>query len=93
MAALAAALPSAREGVSTCLLEPMDRPGGQLTAGGVPAIDYAWSGPYAGAAKSAKNLPADLTKWMAIVGDPGACSVSNNCFLPKDLLSQHGGML
>ena len=92
-AALAAALTSAREGVSTCLLEPTDWPGGQLTAGGVPAIDYAWSGPYASAAKSTKNLPADLTKWMAIVGDPGACSVSNNCFLPKDLLSQHGGIL
>ena len=41
-AALAAALTSAREGVQTCLLEPTDWPGGQLTAEGVPAIDFAW---------------------------------------------------
>jgi hypothetical protein len=41
-AALAAALHSAREGVRTCLLEPTGWPGGQLTAGGVSAIDFAW---------------------------------------------------
>ena len=40
-AALATALTAAREGARTCLLEPTDWPGGQLTASGVPAIDYA----------------------------------------------------
>ncbi|MEM9492855.1 MAG: FAD-dependent oxidoreductase, partial [Myxococcota bacterium] len=41
-AALAAALTSAEEGAVTCLLEPTDWPGGQLTAGGTSAIDFAW---------------------------------------------------
>eukprot|EP01088_Endostelium_zonatum_P001778 TRINITY_DN1212_c0_g1_i1.p1 TRINITY_DN1212_c0_g1~~TRINITY_DN1212_c0_g1_i1.p1 ORF type:complete len:595 (-),score=112.33 TRINITY_DN1212_c0_g1_i1:32-1816(-) len=41
-AALAAALSSAGSGVKTCLLEPTDWIGGQLTANGVPAIDFAW---------------------------------------------------
>ncbi|MCH9683540.1 MAG: FAD-dependent oxidoreductase, partial [Deltaproteobacteria bacterium] len=41
-AALAAAMTSAREGAATCLVEPTDWIGGQLTAGGVPAVDFAW---------------------------------------------------
>ncbi len=41
-AALSTALTSAREGSKTCLVEPTDWPGGQLTAGGVPAVDFAW---------------------------------------------------
>ncbi len=90
-AALAAALTSAREGVQTCLLEPTDWPGGQLTAEGVPAIDFAWenvSG-YAMAtiAKQPANQPRELLAWLAKVGDPGHCSVSENCFQPKDLLT------
>ena len=69
-AALAAALTSAREGVRTCLLEPTDWPGGQLTAGGVPAIDFAWEGPYAATSKLAANLPSDLTRWLALFDAP-----------------------
>jgi len=90
-AALAAALTSAREGANTCLLEPTDWPGGQLTAGGVPAVDFAWHkiGTYdVGAiAKQAENLPSEFVKWMNETGNPGGCWVSKNCFEPKDLLS------
>jgi NADPH-dependent 2,4-dienoyl-CoA reductase/sulfur reductase-like enzyme len=39
-AAFAAAISSAAEGVQTCLLEPTDWVGGQLTASGVPAVDF-----------------------------------------------------
>ncbi len=41
-AALAAALAAAGEGRDTCLLEPTEWTGGQLTASGVPAVDEAW---------------------------------------------------
>ncbi len=41
-AAFAAAISSASEGVTTCLLEPTDWIGGQMTASGVPAIDFEW---------------------------------------------------
>ncbi len=41
-AALLAAFTSATEGQKTCLLEPTDWIGGQLTASGVPAIDWQW---------------------------------------------------
>ena len=39
-AAFAAALSSAHAGVKTCLIEPTDWVGGQLTASGVPAVDF-----------------------------------------------------
>jgi hypothetical protein len=92
-AALAAALTSAREGVRTCLLEPTDWPGGQLTAGGVPAVDFAWhkvDGYDVGAvAKDSRNLPKEFVQWMDATGNPGGCWVSKNCFEPKSLLSNH----
>jgi hypothetical protein len=92
-AALAAALTSAREGVKTCLLEPTDWPGGQLTAGGVPAVDFAWhkvNGYDVGAvAKDSRNLPKEFVQWMDATGNPGGCWVSKNCFEPKSLLSNH----
>lgn len=40
--ALAAAYTSAAEGIKTCLLEPTNWIGGQLTASGVTAIDFSW---------------------------------------------------
>lgn len=92
-AALAAALTSAREGAKTCLLEPTDWPGGQMTAGGVPAIDYAWHkiGNYdvGAVAKDPSNLPSELVGWMNATGNPGGCWVSKNCYEPKNLLSAH----
>ena len=44
VAAFAAALASASENVTTCLLEPTDWVGGQMTANGVPALDFAPEG-------------------------------------------------
>lgn len=92
-AALATALTSAREGVKTCLLEPTDWPGGQLTAGGVPAVDFAWHkvGNYnvGAVAKDPRNLPAEFVQWMDSTGNPGGCWVSKNCFEPKNLLADH----
>ena len=91
-AALAAALASAREGAHTCLVEPTDWLGGQLTASGVPAIDFAWKNlpgyAMADTSKQPANLSPDLVSWLNIVGDPGQCSVSKNCFEPKNLLTQ-----
>ena len=85
-AALAAALTSAREGALTCLLEPTDWVGGQITAGGVPAIDFAWhsvgSLPVGAIAKNPANLPAEFVGWMDAIGNPGSCWVSKNCFRP-----------
>ncbi len=91
-AALAAALTAAREGAQTCLLEPTDWPGGQMTAGGVPAIDYAWhrSGTYdvGAVAKLSANLPPEFVRWMEPLGAPGVhCSVSKDCYEPKRLLT------
>jgi hypothetical protein len=92
-AALAAALTSAREGVKTCLIEPTDWPGGQLTAGGVPAVDFAWHkvGTYdvGAVAKDPRNLPREFVQWMDATGNPGGCWVSKNCYEPKNLLSNH----
>ncbi|MFW5741516.1 MAG: FAD-dependent oxidoreductase, partial [Myxococcota bacterium] len=92
-AALATALTSAREGVKTCLLEPTDWPGGQLTAGGVPAVDFAWHkiGNYnvGAVAKDPRNLPTEFVQWMDATGNPGGCWVSKNCYEPKNLLAQH----
>jgi len=91
-AALATALTAAREGAQTCLLEPTDWPGGQLTAGGVPAIDYAWHtvGSFAvgAVAKDPKNLPAEFVAWMGRLGAPAVdCSVSKDCYEPLTLLA------
>ena len=41
-AAFAAAVAAAEEGAKTCLIEPTDWVGGQLTSSGVPAVDEAW---------------------------------------------------
>jgi len=85
-AALAAALTSAREGAQTCLLEPVDWVGGQLTASGVPAIDFAWHRvdelDVGAIGKDPANLPSEFNTWMRDVGNPGNCWVSTNCFRP-----------
>ncbi len=90
-AALSAALTAAREGANTCLLEPTDWPGGQFTANGVPAVDFAWhSVPgqnLAEAARDPKNIPSELYDWLHKIGNPGQCWVSNHCFEPKHLLN------
>lgn len=95
-AALAAALASATEGVNTCLLEPTDWIGGQLTASGVPAIDEAWlkvkdaSGAVvydiAGLARDPRNMTPALRDMLAATGNPGKCWVSRYCFAPFPFL-------
>ncbi|WP_164503612.1 FAD-dependent oxidoreductase [Pleionea sediminis] len=91
-AALSAALTSARQGEKTCLLEPTDWPGGQLTASGVPAIDFAWhkvDGYDVGRiGKNAVNQPSELMQWLNQVGNTGDCRVSTYCFDPVELLTQ-----
>jgi UDP-N-acetylglucosamine:LPS N-acetylglucosamine transferase len=42
LSAIAAGIASASNGVLTCLIEPTDWIGGQLTSSGVPAVDFAW---------------------------------------------------
>ena len=98
-AGLSAAVTAAREGVDVCLLEPTDMPGGQMTANGIPALDFSpeQCGPAARAAfntsKSPKtmdaNMPADLPPLLrSIHPEPGyraTCWVSCYCYLPTAL--------
>lgn len=92
-AALFAALTSAREGASTCLLEPTDWPGGQLTASGVPAVDFPWhttNGVSIGAlGKKKENVASEFWDWLTGIGNPGGCWVSRYCFQPKVLLEKY----
>lgn len=86
-AALAAALAAARERRVTCLLEPTDWPGGQMTSSGVSAIDYSHTtsnGLSIGReSQRAENLEGTLFKWMrSLSGNPGACWVSDKCYEP-----------
>ena len=56
---------------------------GQLTAGGVPAVEFAWHNYDVGAvAKDRRNLPKEFVQWMDATGNPGGCWVSKNCFEP-----------
>lgn len=90
-AALAAALASADRGAKTCLLEPTEWLGGQLTATGVPAIDQAWHTTPAGLevgryAKDPANLPGWFRQLFIGTGRVDRCTVSFQCFEPKKLL-------
>lgn len=102
--ALAAALSAARQPTSpqlpgqqrvTCLLEPTDWAGGQLTASGVSAIDF---GP---ALHDPANLPRDFASMLRALGpNPGRCTVgsmdkhndpaqavnASYCYAPRRLL-------
>jgi len=90
--AIAAAISSAHEGAKTCLLEPTDWVGGQLTASGVPAIDWAWhtvgTENVAAIDKEPANVTPNFLGMMTTVGYPGRCWVSDNCFNPQDLLTK-----
>ncbi len=96
-AALATALTAASEGARTCLLEPTDWVGGQITAGGVPAIDFAWH--QAGAVdvsaivKDAANQPREFYSWLQKKGNPGSCWVSRHCFEPREFLEEFAAPL
>ena len=97
-AAFAAALSSAHAGVKTCLIEPTDWVGGQLTASGVPAVDFPhdvsqWEASFGGGAATAgmsrENITPNFWDMLQQVGsgNPGQCWVSAKCFEPKNLLA------
>jgi hypothetical protein len=96
-ASLAAAITAAEAApeLAVCFTEATDWPGGQMTAGGVPAIDFG------GPNKLRENQPASFADAMEFIpgsgktwnsttfegsGSPGACSVSTKCYLPNRLV-------
>ncbi|MCY4199084.1 MAG: FAD-dependent oxidoreductase [Gammaproteobacteria bacterium] len=90
--ALFAALHAARGGAITCLVEPTDWLGGQLTAGGVPAVDFAWREDAQGVNTKAlhrerRHNHYEFHDWLQAIGNPGDCTVSRHCFLPSTLLT------
>ncbi len=100
-AALAAALSSAAEGFKTCLLEPTNWPGGQLTASGVSAVDWAWHSvqksptekiEVAKLNRDPRNNASVFMSWMNDLGtragrsNPGQCWVSLKCYEPTKLI-------
>jgi len=92
-AALAAALASAREKRVTCLLEPTDWPGGQMSSSGVSAIDFSHitsNGLRLGKeSQRPENLEGTFYSWMrALPGNPGACWVSDKCYEPAPFVEK-----
>jgi len=92
-AALASALASAREQRVTCLLEPTDWPGGQMTSSGVSAIDFshitAGGIPMGRESQREENLEQTFFKWMqALPGNPGGCWVSDKCYEPAPFVEK-----
>ena len=98
-AAFAAAVAAAESGAKTCLIEPTDWVGGQITASGVPAIDEAWhkvkdktTGEeynVAAIARDRVNMTPNFRAMLDATGNPGKGWVSNYCFEPKNFLDQH----
>eukprot|EP01120_Amphizonella_sp_Union-15-10_P014259 TRINITY_DN6856_c0_g1_i2.p1 TRINITY_DN6856_c0_g1~~TRINITY_DN6856_c0_g1_i2.p1 ORF type:complete len:584 (+),score=79.27 TRINITY_DN6856_c0_g1_i2:45-1796(+) len=93
--AFAAAIASASEGAKTCLLEPTDWFGGQITAAGLPAIDFAWhtvQDPIATvrvyALTNKDNITPNLWKGFQNLNETGACWVSIKCFPSKNFLDR-----
>lgn len=84
LAGYTAALSAAREGAYTCLLEPSRNIGGQLTAQGVSAVDFANYTiddlDVTAMARSPANQSRELASWLSQLGDPGKCWVSPWCF-------------
>lgn len=94
-ASLAAAITAAEAApdLTVCFTEITDWPGGQMTSGGVPAVDFG------GANAMPENQPASFRAAMASIpgdghrsnategsGSPGACSVSTECYPPSDFV-------
>lgn len=94
--ALFAAITSARENKVTCLIEPTDWVGGQLT-NSVPAIDWQWMkniNPTHGNVDGQqphtlrRNNNFMFWDWVNNITPQGSCWVSRDCFLGKDLLEK-----
>ena len=100
VAGLSAAVTSAKEGILTCLLVPTDMMGGQMTANGVPALDFSSENgrmPFntSGAASDTMmaNHAHDLTTLLRSLPPPNhnhTCWVSPYCYLPTEL--EKGGI-
>ncbi len=62
-----------------------------MTAGGVPAIDFAWHKvgtlDVAAIARAQVNQAPEFFTWMQNLGNPGACWVSRNCFRPDSFVT------
>jgi hypothetical protein len=98
-ASLAAAITAAEAApeLSVCLTDWTDWPGGQMTAGGVPAIDFGglnWRSENQPASFRAamSTIPGDGAPYDPVLhigsGSPGACSVSTKCYLPNRLVER-----
>lgn len=96
-AAVAAAVAAADSGAKTCLVEPTEWVGGQLTASAVSAIDWAWhrvgSLDVGAAGKARANVTPNFFAMAESIGNPGGCWVSKNCYEPKQLLTGALGAL
>ncbi|WP_165068658.1 FAD-dependent oxidoreductase [Paludisphaera rhizosphaerae] len=98
-AAFAAAVAAAESGARTCLIEPTDWVGGQITSSAVPAIDEAWhtikdkktgeSYKVFSIARDRVNMTPNFRAMLDATGNPGQGWVSNYCFEPKNFLDQH----
>ena len=94
-AALAAALTAAREGRQTCLLEPTNWPGGQLSASAVSAIDfphYSVNGVDMGPEhRKHANIAGTFLSWINTLNDGSvSCWVTAvGCFEPINMLNKN----
>ncbi|MDG3005339.1 FAD-dependent oxidoreductase [Paludisphaera mucosa] len=98
-AAFAAAVASAQSGAKTCLIEPTDWVGGQITASAVPAIDEAWHEikdkrtgevyKVHAIARDRANMTPNFRAMLDATGNPGKGWVSNYCFEPENFLRDH----
>lgn len=87
LASLAAAITAANASTATvCFMDPTDWPGGQLTASGVPAVDF---GPDNAVPA---NLPGSFNQFLfGYLGssNPGGCWVSHRCFQPQIAIAEY----
>jgi len=102
LAALVAAITNAEYKINTCLIEPTDWAGGQLT-NSVPAVDYAWhdvslwgenTSLGSKLARRPENLPRKLVDWMKKSSGSSDfqtytnCWVSVHCLEPQKILQK-----
>jgi len=94
-AAFSAAIASAQDGANTCLIEPVDWVGGQMTIS-VPAIDFSHGSYTKGnrtfdlrkySTKKENNTPT-FYEALHLSPDTGKCWVSPTCYLPKTLIEK-----
>lgn len=84
-AALAAAITAAEadQSLAVCLAEPTDWPGGQMTASGVPALDFGSLN------RLPENQPQSFRDLMRFLHEqkPPGCWVSTTCYEPQRMVN------